>query len=312
MNETENKYSVPNDGCNYYTPEEYASFGDLFAPNDFDSSYIKRKALNIPYGILPEQKLDVYYPDEGEGPWPVIIYVHGGGWMQGTKTLGALDCIIGALNFGYAVISVDYRLAPQVTFPEFIFDVKTAVRWARAHAGEYAFDPEHFGMIGDSAGGHITLMVGFTANRPEYEGEQYGWAGCSSAVQAICDMYGPTDLSVDQAVWYRESGVKRFPFLSDDNAYAPMFGTAHKGFLKLTSPISLVSESIPPTMIQQGYIDGIVAYQNSELLAKKITEVCGADRVNYKLYKERNHSDKAFLTKENNIEVLEFFNKYLK
>ena len=166
----------------------------MMLPNVYDPSKLKRKFLDIQYGTLPEQILDVYLPDEGEGPFPLIIYVHGGGWSMGNRREGALDCIIGALKCGYAILTLDYRLVPKVVFPEFLYDVKTAVRWARAHAVQYGFDPARFGMVGDSAGGHLTLMMGFTANHPELEGEQYGWAGYSSEVQAIIDMYGP-------AVW---------------------------------------------------------------------------------------------------------------
>lgn len=139
---------------------------------------------------------------------PVIFYVHGGGWIMGTQRLGGLACISGALAHGYAVISVEYRLAPAVHFPEFIFDVKTAVRWARANAPQYGFDPARIGMIGDSAGGHISLMFGFTADRPEYEGIHYGHAGYSSAIQAVVDMYGPADLAADEDQWYQESKVR--------------------------------------------------------------------------------------------------------
>ena len=310
---TEKKaFAQPDDGCRYYTPEEYAQFGNLLAPVEFDSSYIRRKHLDVPYGTLPEQKLDLYLPDGGEGPCPVIFYVHGGGWMMGTKTLGAITCVIGALDRGYAVIAPDYRLAPAVTFPEFIFDIKTAVRWARAHAEEYGLDPERIGMIGDSAGGHISLMMGFTAGRPEYEGEQYGWPGVSSAVQAVCDMYGPSDLSADAAAWYRASGVKRFPHTGGEREYEPMFGTDNKNLLRLISPISFVTADIPPVMIQQGRDDGIVPYQHSQILAERIAEVCGPDRVEYHLYEGRNHSDPAFLTEESVRQVVDFFDRRLK
>lgn len=312
MNEMDRKFPAPDDGCNYYTFEEYESFGNLFSPVEFDPTVVKNRHLDIQYGTLPEQKLDLYLPDDGEGPWPAIFYVHGGGWMFGTKRLGAITCIIDAIKHGFAVIAPDYRLAPAVTFPEYVYDIKTAVRWARAHADQYGLDPTRFGMIGDSAGGHITLMMGYTGGHPEYEGEEYGWAGESSAVQAICDLYGPSDLSVDQTVWYRESGVKRFPYAGKDPGYEPMFGTGHKGLLKLISPISFVVPDIPPTMILQGYIDGIVAYQHSELLAEKIRRVCGEDRVDYRLYPDRNHSDGAFLKEESVGEIIAFFEKHLK
>ncbi len=299
----------------YVTPEDFAR---MALPVDFDTDRVKNKVLDVQYGTLPEQKLDVYYPDEVSGPLPVIFYVHGGGWYLGSKRQGALDCIIDAIKFGYAVISVDYRLVPTVTYPEFIFDVKTAVRWARAHAAEYNFDPERFGMIGDSAGGHITLVMGFTGNWVEYEGEEYGWAGQSTKLQAICDMYGPSNLYADDDEWYRESKVRRMgtpPKPGEEkpkSGYAQTFGTDDMNLLRLISPITMVHKDIPPTMIQQGMVDAVVAYQHSTLLAEKIKAVCGEDRVDLRAYPERNHSDKDFMTLENCKEVVEFFDKYLK
>ena len=179
----------------------------MMAPNTFDCTTVARRRTDIAYGTLPEQKLDLYYPPEGEGPWPLILYIHGGGWYLGSKRECSLECIIDAVNCGYAVASVDYRLSPAVKFPEFVFDVKTAVRWARANAAVYDLDPERIAVMGDSAGGHLALTLGFTANRPEWEGAQYGWAGVSSAVQAVVDMYGPSDLAADNAALYCERAV---------------------------------------------------------------------------------------------------------
>ena len=305
---------MPND----FTPITPDDLKKMALPVDFDRTKIKNRVEDVQYGTLPEQKLDLYLPEKAEGPLPLIIYVHGGGWTMGTKTLGALDCIIDAVDHGYALMSVDYRLAPGVCFPEFIFDVKTAVRWARAHAAQYNLDKDRFAMIGDSAGGHITLMIGFTAGRPEYEGAEYGWAEESSAVQVICDMYGPAVLWEDADAWYRETGVHRMKTMPPPGEPAPpsmeevAFGGANKNIMKLISPITLVHKDIPPTMIQQGKEDSVVHYYNSTLLAERIEQVCGPERVRLCLYPDRNHSDKGFMTTANCLEVLEFFDKYLK
>jgi len=193
------------------------------------------------------------------------------------------------------------------------------VRWARAHAAEYGFDPARFGMVGDSAGGHITLVMGFTGDKPELEGAEYGWADQSSAIQVICDMYGPAVLHGDDNEWYRQSGVRRMISQaraeSEEkhvSAYENAFGTSNRSLLRLISPISMVHKDIPPTMIQQGMSDAVVAYQHSTLLAERIVEVCGPERVLLRTYPERNHSDKDFMTLENCKEVLAFFDQYLK
>jgi len=314
MSEPVKDRPVAEDGCYYMTENEIRAFQKMAVPSPFDHAAIKNKSLNIQYGSLPEQLLDVYMPEASEGPLPVVFYVHGGGWTMGSKTEGFLGGIIGLIDHGYAVISVDYRLAPKAVFPEFIFDVKTAVRWARAHAHAYNFDPSRFGMAGDSAGGHITLMMGFTANRPEYAGEKYGWPGFSDELEAICDMYGPSMLDASGDELFRESGVPR---LSREKPGEPaffgaVFGTTAASLLGLISPISYVHKNIPPTLILQGVKDGVVAYQHSTLLAEKIAGICGESKVKLVLYEDRNHADYGFNTKENSDVIAAYFDHYLK
>jgi acetyl esterase/lipase len=247
-------------------------------------------------------------------PFPVVFYVHGGAWLEGTKTLCPLDGFIGLVKRGYAVVSVNYRLAPAVVFPEFLFDVKTAVRWGRAHAAQYGFDPGRFAMTGDSAGGHLTLMAAFTAGQPQYAGEQYGWAEESDALQAICDLYGPTILADPLVPFYQESGVPRamYDFVGVPTFFDIAFGTGNKSLLDLISPIHHVHKDIPPVLILHGRPDGVIPYQHSELLFEKINEVCGEGRAEILLYEDRNHADHAFNTDENAAVIAAFFDRYLK
>ena len=289
----------------------------MTGPSTFDPSFIPRRFEDVPYGPLPEQKLDLYLPSEGEGPWPLIIYIHGGGWCLGSKKQCALECIIDALNCGYAIMSVDYRLAPQTKFPEFLFDVKTAVRWARANAAKYGFDPDRFAAMGDSAGGHLSLMIGFTEGRPEYEGEKYGWAGVSSGVQAVVDMYGPAVLDGDKNAWLAESGLEHATFMGLGSGNSPFdrmmdYITPDHDLLGIVSPISYVHPDIPPVLIMQGEIDPIVPKQHSTLLAERIDTVCGPGRAELLLYPERSHADYAFMNDSTAKTVIEFLDKYLK
>ena len=300
---------------NKFTPEQFAIVKRMMAPKIFDPASVARSFADLNYGPLPEQTVDVYLPPVGDGPWPLIIYVHGGGWTLGTKRECALECIIDALNCGYAIISVNYRLAPAVKFPEFLYDVKTAVRWARANAAEYGFDPERFAIMGDSAGAHLSLMVGFTADIPEYEGEKYGWAGVSSAVQAVVDLYGPTVLNADNAAWLKESGVPLISLSGGTSAPLDLMMacfTPDPDMLAFISPLTLVHKEIPPVLILQGEADPIVPKQHSTLLAERIHKICGTDRAELRLYPERTHSDYAFMTDETAHTTVEFLDKYLK
>lgn len=300
-------------GGNYLSASDQAEFEKMIGPRIFDVNTVTNKYLDIQYGTLPEQKLDLYLPDHAEGPYPVLFDVHGGGWCLGTKREGFLEYLIDAIYSGYAVISPDYRLAPGVKFPENLFDIKTAVRWARAHAEVYGLDPEKFGMIGDSAGGHLTLMTGFTAGHPEYAGLQYGWADYSDEVQAICDMFGPSILDDFSDTFFQESGIPRAVFGDGSMDMIKMaFGT-DRNLLKVVSPISYVSKSIPPTLIMQGKMDGVVAYQHSEYLYKRIVEVCGEGKAELLMYEDYNHEDYGFYADGALCKtVIPFFDKYLK
>ena len=292
-----------------------ADFSRMALPFELDPATVRNRALDLPYGTLPEQKLDLYLPDDPPaGPAPVILYIHGGGWMAGTKRLGALNLVIDAVKRGYALVVPDYRLFPQVQFPEFLFDVKTALRWTRAHAAAYRMDPDRIGVVGDSAGGYGALMLGFTPGHPELSGAQYGWAGYDESVRAVCDLYSPVVLDADEAAWYRESGVQRMLFPTDNGKgmLENAFGTTNPNLLRLMSPTSFVTKDIPPVLIQQGGSDSIVPYQHSAALAARIREVCGDARVRYELYPERNHSDRDFMTSENAGIIFSFFDEYLK
>ncbi|MDX2115585.1 MAG: prolyl oligopeptidase family serine peptidase [Planctomycetota bacterium] len=171
---------------------------------------------DLVYGVLgsPQQPrpitLDLYLPSTGQGPFPVIIRIHGGGWQGGTnQPIPALYQTL--LQRGFAIASVRYRLTSQsatwapspVVFPAQINDVKGAVRWLRAHAATYSLDPTRFGSCGESAGGHLSALLGtsgdvglFTrgSGAVDLEGAVGGNLQWSSAVQASADYFGPTDL----------------------------------------------------------------------------------------------------------------------
>lgn len=136
-----------------------------------------------------ELKLDLYLPKDVKMP-PLVVYIHGGSWRANSykkcSTAWLTDC-------GFAVASVSYRFSQHAVFPAQIHDCKAAVRWLRAHAGEFGYDATWIGVTGTSAGGHLALMLGTTGGVPEYEGTVGGNLDQSSAVQAVVDYYGPTD-----------------------------------------------------------------------------------------------------------------------
>lgn len=297
--------------CRYIGPEDGALRARMFLPGDFDADSVSRKRLNVRYGALEQQLLDVFYPDGGDGPFPLIFYIHGGGWILGDRHSNSIACILsGALRRGFAVATVDYRLAPGARFPENLWDAKTAVRWARTNAAEYRFDPSRFGVIGDSAGGYFALMLAVTAGNPALEGGQYGWPEASSAVQAACSLYGPVDMERDWSDYYAASGVKRLPLKLKGHPQMEEFefcAESARALMPLVCPHRYVHPDMPPVLLLHGESDGVVPYQNSVLIFERIRAVCGEGRAKLLLYPERNHSDRDFMTEESADLAAEFF-----
>ena len=155
---------------------------------------------DLAYAIVSSaQKLDLYIP-QGSGPFPLVIMVHGGGFMMGDKAEGmGLAGVDKLLAAGYAVASINYRLSGEAQYPAQIYDAKAAVRFLRANAATYNLNPTKFGAWGASAGGNLVALLGTTCGVAELEGAELGNADQSSCVQAVVDWFGPIDfLAMDE------------------------------------------------------------------------------------------------------------------
>lgn len=230
----------------------------LLGPDPWKLGTVER---DITYGSAGgvALKLDIYYPRAVSGAVPAVVYVHGGGWTQGDKSGGAGAIEIPELVArGFLVASVDYRLAPRYKFPAQIEDVKCAVRFLRTNASSYGINPEKFGAWGGSAGGHLVALLGTTDTSAGLEGSG-GHAGQSTHVQAVVDMFGPTDL----AVLFRGY---RGPTLEQ------VFGTsdADSQAVRLASPVTYVSPDDPPFLIIHGDKDNLVPLGQSQILYDRL------------------------------------------
>lgn len=206
------------------------------------------------------QKLDLYLPEKADGPLPVIIWVHGGGWQNGTKD-GCPPLRGGYLERGYAVASIGYRLSQHAIFPAQIEDCKAALRWLRAHAKEYGIDPARFGVWGSSAGGHLVALLGTSGDVKAFDvGPNLDQ---SSRVQAVCDYYGPTDFSVFVTTPGYESHA------TASSPEAKLIGGAvaeNKDKAARANSITCVSKDDPPFLIVHGDKDPTVPLNQSQLL----------------------------------------------
>ncbi len=221
------------------------------------------------------QKLDLYIPNEGEN-LPLIIWVHGGAWLGGSKERYAP---MEYLKSGYAGASINYRLSQHAIFPAQIEDVKAAVRWIRANAETYRLDPNRFAAWGSSAGGHLVAMLGTTGDITEFEvGENLD---VSSQVQAVVNYFGPTDFLQMDAHRLPDGLVHDAP----DSPESKLVGgpiQEHEDRVARANPITYVSKADPPILIIHGDQDKLVPYHQSVLL-KEALEAVGAPVTFYKV-----------------------------
>jgi acetyl esterase/lipase len=149
---------------------------------------------DVPYAtVSASQALDIWIPTTGSGPFPLVIFIHGGAFQGGDKAMEGGN-VAAVLDAGYAAASLNYRLSGEALFPAAVQDVKAAVRFLRANAGEYGLDPDRFAAWGESAGGNLVSLLGTTGDQATiFDDPALGNADTSSAVQAVVDWYGPTD-----------------------------------------------------------------------------------------------------------------------
>jgi len=209
-------------------------------------------------------KLDLAQP-KGEGPFPLVVCIHGGAWQFGNRTAHHRTIHLLARH-GYVAASVQYRLTPKHPFPAQVEDVKGAVRFLRAHARKYHIDPSRVGALGDSAGGHLALLLGLMDPKDGLEGK--GHADQASKVQAVVNYYGPTDLATWAPSKTGDALLKRGTGKSGDELLRDLVGTADRKDpkMKTASPISYVDAKDAPVLTFQGTADPLVLPQQARLL----------------------------------------------
>lgn len=211
-------------------------------------------------------RLDLYLPPREEGKrLPVVVWIHGGGWLGGDKSGTPAPEVLGDR---YAVASIGYRLSLEATFPAQIHDCKAAVRWLRAHADRYGLDPDRIGVWGSSAGGHLAALLGTSGGVAELEGAVGGHLDQESRVQAACVFFGPTDLlaALEPGAWPSQA--------SPASPVALLLGgpVAERADLaRLASPVAHASPDDPPFLLVHGDRDATVPLDQSVRLHPALT-----------------------------------------
>jgi acetyl esterase/lipase len=232
---------------------------------------------------------DVFVPSRGDAPFPVVIWLHGGGWRFGDRHL-APDLARFAQRSGLAVVSIDYRLSDEVKFPAPVEDVKTAVRWVRSVASRFGFDGRNMGLWGSSAGAHLAACAALSSEN-EFLSEEH--PGLSSAAQAVVDGYGPTNLGrIDEhrssvrlvgndAETVLVGGI--LPAGDPDSFESRLIGaplSKAPRLVELADPVHYVRSGSPPFLILHGQADTLIPADQSRYIFEALRDAgCDATLV---------------------------------
>ncbi len=244
---------------------------------------------NVAYASTSSaQKMDIYLP-EGNGPFPVVVIIHGGAFMMGDKSGEASNAAALVAN-GIAAVSINYRLSSEAQYPAQIQDCKAAVRFLRANATKYNLNPDKIGSWGASAGGNLSSLLGTTSGISELEGASLGNSSYSSKVIASVDWFGPIN------------------FLTMDAEATALGFTINTN--SSTSPESKLMGAAVQTIPTQ--VASNIPYTQSLNFYNALKTVKGSSDVSYELLDGAGHGGSQFSASSNMAKVTAFFNKYLK
>ena len=211
------------------------------------------------------EKLDLYLTknrNAGEKS-PAVLLIHGGGWKEGDKRQAReIEFGMTLAQNGFVAASINYALRSAGKFPQNLQDCKNGIRYLRAHADELGIDPNRISVMGGSAGGHLALLVAYTADQPNLAPSQ-PYPGVSDKVSSVVDFYGISNLATRKETDPNGKPLKIEPL---DSTTQSIFGSTPQDWKK-ASPITYVKRDVPPTLILHGKKDTTVDSDQSQELA---------------------------------------------
>lgn len=240
--------------------------------------------------------LDLYVP-AGDGPFPLIMWVHGGGWHSGDKQPEGARLAATFLPHGFAVATVAYRLTPEAPFPAQVEDCDLALAWLRRHAAACRIDPARVGLIGHSAGAHLCALMAVVGGRGV-------WEGVRQPVQAVVCWSPPCDLDRERGAWPRNM----FVWNPQDKFSQTFFpgGLYHAEFARRASPASHVHGDVPPLLVVHGDQDTVVPIGQARAFRDRLKEL--GVNAEFRTATGRGHD---VMEEETEAEALRFFKRVI-
>lgn len=236
----------------------------------FDPFWLRRKGVtqvrNIRYAPGGRRfRLNIYHRDDTPADAPVLFQIHGGGWVIGNKDQQGIPLMLEMASRGWVCVSVNYPLSPRAVWPAHLIALKQALSWVRENIGNYGGNPEFLAVTGGSAGGHLTAMLGLTADTPDL---QPGFESMPTAVQACVPHYGVYDMAGDTGIKPVVQRVKSglMPMLLGKNAKFP-------GDYRAASPLAHLRSDAPPFFVIHGRSDSFIPVAEARVFVERLREV---------------------------------------
>lgn len=272
--------------------------------------HVKRKFLDVPYGPEPLQKMDILLPDEGDGPFPLIMDVHGGGMVSGDKHDFHMYPMFYALQRGFAAACINYRLSPAVKYPVQLHDMKRAILFLYEHAAEYKIDRENFFLWGTSAGGNLVLMGGLKQGPELPEALKAADRVPIRAVAALCPEVDMSRLgkgfTLTQKILMRLATLGYFEKVLGIRKPTPED-------IARTNPMTYIHRGLAPLYLQHGDRDPGVPVEQSLEYAEAARKLLPAEDLIMDVIRGAAHAGDGpeFLKEEHVAPILEFFRAHI-
>jgi acetyl esterase/lipase len=274
------------------------------------TDFITRQYRDIPYGDDPLQQLDIYLPEQGKGPFPVIVMVHGGGFSACDKHDFHLYPTFHGLQQGFAVAAVNYRLSPAVRYPEHYFDLMRALLWLKKNGAGKSLDVNNIFLWGTSAGGNLVLQAGCKKGIPLPDELKAAKDVRIRAVAAMCPGLDLTSYGNTGSLFERL--MVRFLFR---NLQRDVLGSKKvpEGIARRFNPTTYIENGIVPVYLQQGTRDPAVPFAQVKEFSEKLTTILPARDLVFDALEGAPHAgaDDRFLVPEAVDPVLRFFEQHM-